>query len=191
MRRDLVQPFVKWVGGKRQLLPELEKKMPKLSNINTYYEPFIGGGALFFKLQPKKAVINDYNKELINAYQVIKDDVDDVDELINDLSKHKNEEEYFYDIREVDRKLEFVGWSDVRRASRFIYLNKTCYNGLYRVNNQGFFNSPFGRYKSPNYVNEYVLKEISLYLNENEITILSSDFSEAVRDAEKGTDFGT
>lgn len=183
MRRDLVQPFVKWVGGKRQLLPELEKKMPKLSNINTYYEPFIGGGALFFKLQPKKAVINDYNKELINAYQVIRDDVD---ELINDLSKHKNEEEYFYDIREVDRKLDFVGWSDVRRASRFIYLNKTCYNGLYRVNSQGFFNTPFGRYKAPNYVNEYVLKEISLYLNENEITILSSDFSEAVRDAKKG-----
>lgn len=182
MTRELVQPFVKWVGGKRQLLPEIKQKMPKIKQGNTYYEPFIGGGAVFFSLQPAKAVINDFNSELINTYRVIKNDVES---LISDLHSHENEEEYFYSIREVDRKLDFVGWSDIRRASRFIYLNKTCYNGLYRVNSQGFFNTPFGRYKSPNYINEYVLREVSLYLNENEIAIFNGDFADAVIDAKR------
>lgn len=182
MKRELVQPFVKWVGGKRQLLSDIKMNMPKLNKSNTYYEPFVGGGAVFLKLQHNKAVINDYNDELINTYKVIKNNVED---LIEDLKTHDNVPSYFYDIREKDRSLEFVAWSNVKRASRFIYLNKTCYNGMYRVNQQGFFNTPFGRYKNPNIVNEHVLREVSLYLNENDILIKTGDFYDAVVDAKR------
>lgn len=122
-KNKLAQPFLKWAGGKRQLLPEIRKYIPK--KINTYYEPFLGAGAVLFDIQPKKAVINDVNTELINTYIAIRDHVD---ELINDLKKHKNEKEYFYAIRDLDRKEEFKELSLVEKASRIIYLNKTCFN---------------------------------------------------------------
>lgn len=138
-----------------------------------YYEPFIGGGALFFDLQPKNAVINDYNEELINVYKVIKDNPE---ELIEDLKKHKNTAEYFYELRSIDRKPSFSKLTNIERASRIIYLNKTCYNGLYRVNNAGEFNSPFGRYKNPNIVNEPTIKAVSKFLRTAKIQILSSDY---------------
>ena len=138
------RPFLKWAGGKRQLLAELQSRVPE--SYSTYYEPFVGGGALFFKLRPKRAYLSDLNPELINAYEVIKASVD---RLIRDLKKHVYEEEYFYTIRNVDRTGAFQKWSDVRRASRLIYLNKTCFNGLYRVNSKGHFNAPFGRYTDP------------------------------------------
>lgn len=180
-KNKLVQPFLKWAGGKRQLLPEINKYIPK--KFNTYYEPFVGAGAVLFHLQPKKAVINDINKELINTYIAIRDHVD---ELIESLRKHKNEKEYFYKIRDLDRKKEYDNISMVERASRIIYLNKTCYNGLFRVNSQGFFNVPFGNYKNPNIVNEIVLRAVHKYLNSNNITILNVDFEEAVENAKKG-----
>lgn len=138
------KPFVKWVGGKTQLLPELVKRVP--GDINRYYEPFVGGGALFFRLQPHRACLTDSNPALVNLYTVIRDKVD---ELVKDLDKHIYDEEYFYKIRSVDRTAEYEHWTDVQRASRFIYLNKTCYNGLYRVNSKGQFNAPFGRYTNP------------------------------------------
>ncbi|MDE1549982.1 DNA adenine methylase [Jeotgalibaca caeni] len=183
MKRELAQPFVKWVGGKRQLMPEIRSRMPKEDSITTYYEPFLGGGAVFLDLQPIKAVVNDYNSELINAYQVIQKNVE---ELIEDLSKHENTEAYYYDIRAVDRTPEYKSWSNIQRASRLIYLNKTGYNGLYRVNSQGFFNTPYGRYKNPNIKNENVLRELNAYFNESKIKFLTGDFEEALKNIRKG-----
>jgi DNA adenine methylase len=178
---NVIQPFLKWAGGKRQLLPILTSYVPK--NYNDYYEPFLGAGALFFKLQPRRAVINDNNTELINCYYVIENCLD---ELIKDLKKHKNEEEYFYHIRNMDRTDDFCLINDIKRASRFIYLNKTCYNGLYRVNSKGHFNTPFGRYKNPKYVDLENLKLIQECLYNNTIAILDYDFEEAVYSAKKG-----
>ena len=178
----LVAPFLKWVGGKRQLMPSIVEHLPQNINDYKYIEPFIGGGAVLFNLQPKNAIINDFNEELINVYQVIKDNLD---ELIADLKKHKNEAEYFYSIRSLDRNGEFKKLTAVQRASRVIFLNKTCFNGLYRVNNAGEFNSPFGRYKNPNIVNEPTLKAVNKFLNSNNIEIISGDYSEILKNADK------
>lgn len=180
-KNKLVMPFLKWVGGKRQLMSEIEPLMP--SKISTYYEPFIGGGAVFLNQQPKKAVINDYNAELINVYKVVRDNVE---ELIEDLATHRNESDYFYSVRVQDRQEGFDQLSELKRASRVIYLNKTCFNGLYRVNSSGEFNTPFGRYKSPNIVNETVLRAVSNYLNNNDIALLSGDFEDALKGIRKG-----
>jgi len=180
-RNKLIAPFLKWVGGKRQLMPAIKKLIPK--GYTNYYEPFIGGGAVLFNLQPKNAVINDFNKELINVYQTIKDNPE---ELISDLKTHKNESDYFYNLRALDRQESFENLSNIKKASRVIYLNKTCFNGLYRVNNSGEFNSPFGRYKNPNIVNETTIRAVSKYLNSNNIIILNEDFAEAVEGIEKG-----
>jgi len=181
-KNKLITPFLKWVGGKRQLMPAIKELIPK--NHTNYYEPFIGGGAVLFELQPKNAVINDFNEELINVYQTIKENPE---ELISDLKTHKNESDYFYDLRALDRKDNFENLSNIKKASRVIYLNKTCYNGLYRVNNSGEFNSPFGRYKNPNIVNETTIRAVSKYLNTNKITILNGDFEEALKGIKKGS----
>jgi len=182
----LVRPFLKWAGGKRQLLPEIVKYVPKMTSKHTYYEPFLGGGALLFELQRPKAVINDSNKELINCYKVIRDSLD---ELMEELSKDKysNSETSYYEMRDLDRstkKYEIL--SEVEKAARIIYLNKTCYNGLFRVNSQGQFNVPFGRYKNPNFLDDAVLRAVNKYLNTNDITLLNQDFAEAVKDAKRG-----
>lgn len=180
-KNNLVIPFVKWAGGKRQLLPELVKRVPKFT---TYCEPFVGGGALFFCLQPKKAIINDFNKDLINTYITIQNDVES---LIQHLSTYKNDSESYYKIRELDRTPLFQRMSDTEKASRLIYLNKTCYNGLFRVNSMGEFNSPFGSYKSPNIVNEPTLRAIHNYFQNADVTFLSGDFEVAVKGLKKGT----
>jgi DNA adenine methylase len=138
------RPFVKWAGGKGQLLSELIARLPK--NYIRYFEPFVGGGALFFALQPQMATLLDINEELINVYSVVKDNLP---ELLQRLSTHVHDEEYFYGMRQADRSPEYNRWGKVKRASRFIYLNKTCFNGLYRVNSKGLFNVPFGDYKNP------------------------------------------
>lgn len=178
----LVAPFLKWVGGKRQLIPSIVAHLPKNIKEYNYIEPFIGGGAILFYLQPQNAIINDLNKELINVYEVIKDNLD---ELILDLKNHKNESDYFYQIRALDRNDNFKNLNPVRRASRIIYLNKTCFNGLYRVNNAGEFNAPFGRYKNPNIVNEPILKAVHKYLNSGNIEISNKDYSEILRGLDK------
>ena len=180
-KNNLVVPFVKWAGGKRQLLPELIKRVPKFT---TYCEPFVGGGALFFYLQPKKAIINDFNKDLINTYITIQNDVES---LIQHLSTYKNDSESYYKIRELDRTPLFHRMSATEKASRLIYLNKTCYNGLFRVNSMGEFNSPFGSYKSPNIVNEPTLRAIHNYFQNADVTFLSGDFEAAVKGLKKGT----
>ena len=177
-KNKLITPFVKWVGGKRQIISSIEVLLPKNIKDYTYVEPFIGGGAVLLHLQPKTAIVNDYNSELINVYKVIRDNNE---ELIGDLKRHKNESEYFYNIRRLDRSEYFEKLSDIERASRFIYLNKTCFNGLYRVNNAGEFNSPFGRYKNPNFINSPVIKAVSNYLNVNNIELCSGDYENILK----------
>lgn len=172
-------PIVKWVGGKRQLMFELLKNMPK--SYNRYFEPFIGGGALFFELQPDNAYISDMNEELINLYQVVRDNVDG---LLIDLKKHDISKEYFMDIRNIDRSKEYQKWSDIQKASRFIYLNRTCFNGMYRVNSQGQFNVPFGHYKNPRIIDENNLLNCSELLKKTEIKY--ADFSEILSKVQKG-----
>ena len=172
-------PIVKWVGGKRQLMFELLKNMPK--SYNRYFEPFIGGGALFFELQPENAYISDMNEELINLYSVVRGSVY---ELIVDLNKHEVSKEYFLEIRNLDRTDEYKNLSNVQRASRFIYLNRTCFNGLYRVNSQGQFNVPFGNYKNPRIVDKNNLLNCSELLKNTEINC--SDFSEILTKVKKG-----
>lgn len=181
VKNKLSQPFLKWAGGKRQLLPEIRKHIPK--KYNTYYEPFVGAGAVLFDLQPKKAVINDVNVELVNVYNVIKNNVE---ELIEDLKKHENDKDYFYAIRDLDRKPEYNELSPIEKASRLIFLNKTCFNGLFRVNSQGQFNVPFGKYKNPKIVNDIVLKAVHNYMNSNDVTIKNEDFETVVENAKKG-----
>ena len=180
----VLSPVLKWVGGKRQLLNDIIPMIPK--NCSTYVEPFIGGGAVLFELQPKKAIINDFNSELINVYTVIRDYPE---ELIKELQFHKdnNTSEHFYAVIEYDRKPEFFSqMTPVQKAARVIYLNKTCYNGLYRVNSAGQFNSPYGKYKNPNIVNETVIRAMSKYFNENNIVIKNEDFKEALKGLRRG-----
>ena len=172
-------PIVKWVGGKRQLMFELLKNMPE--NYNRYFEPFIGGGALFFELQPENAYISDMNEELINLYQVVRDNAV---ELITDLQKHDISKEYFMEIRNIDRTEEYKNWSNIQKASRFIYLNRTCFNGMYRVNSKGEFNVPFGHYKNPRILDENNLINCSNLLQKTEIK--HADFSEILKKVKKG-----
>lgn len=171
------KPFVKWAGGKRQLIDVLIANVPK--KYNTYIEPFVGGGALFFVLRPQKAVISDINAELINAYKVVKNKVND---LLASLKRQKNEEEYFYKIRAVNPQM----LTQVQRASRFIYLNKTCFNGLYRENSKGEFNAPFGRYKNPNIADASNLYAVSRYLKSEKIKIYNQDYTATTLMAKKG-----
>lgn len=184
MRKNvLVAPVVKWVGGKRQLIDDLTPLFPK--KITAYCEPFVGGGAVLFSLQPKIAYVNDINAELINIYEVIRDDVD---ALIAALSEHKNEEKYFYSIRDWDRDIEtYLQRSKVQRAARIIYLNKTCYNGLFRVNNAGEFNSPYGHYKKPNIVSAPTLRAVSNYFQSTQLTFTNTDYAEVLSNVSKGT----
>ncbi|MBE9142809.1 DNA adenine methylase [Planktothrix mougeotii LEGE 06226] len=184
-KNPLVKPFLKWAGGKRQLLPEILKYLPKNIGKTTYFEPFLGGGALLFELQPKTAIVNDSNSELINCYQVIKDDVEELIELLK-VHKAKNSKEYYDDLRGIDRLKQYSKFSKAEKAARIIYLNKTCYNGLFRVNSKGHFNVPFGRYKNPNILNEAVLRGVNDYLRQKSVTFLNRDFAEAVKDAKKG-----
>ncbi len=155
---------------------------------NTYFEPFVGGGALLFELSPKKAVINDYNKELINVYECIKDEKK-FESMCRELNHHETEhsEEYYYQTRNLDRdKKKFNKLVDYKRAARTIYLNKACFNGLYRVNSKNEFNVPFGKKLKVNTYEGQNLGIICGYLNYNDVKLLSTDFEEAVKDAKKG-----
>lgn len=182
-KNRLAAPVVKWVGGKRQLLDDFSPLFPK--QISSYCEPFLGGGAVLFHLQPRVSLVNDINADLIQMYEVIRDDVE---ALIVALSKHPNEEEHFYRVRDWDRdKEKYQKLSKVEKAARIIYLNKTCYNGLFRVNNAGEFNTPFGHYKKPNIVNEPTLRAVSTYFQKAEISFSSVDYAEVLAKVPKGT----
>jgi len=182
-KNKLVAPVLKWVGGKRQLLDTLIPLLPQ--RITTYCEPFIGGGALLFNLQPNTAYVNDINADLMLVYNVIKRDVES---LITALQDYKNEADFFYAVRDWDRdKEKYSSLSDVQKAARILYLNKTCYNGLFRVNNAGEFNSPFGNYRNPNIVNTPILRAVSSYFNTATIHLTSLDYAEVLRTLPKGT----
>lgn len=174
MEKDnLVKPIVQWVGGKRQLLPIIKKFLP--DNIEYYCEPFLGGGALFFDIQPTSGIVNDINKDLIEMYEVVKYDVDI---LIDLLRSYENTKEFYYFIRALDRDIDtYKCMSKIDRASRLIYLNKTCYRALFRVNKKGQFNSPYGYYKNVDIVNEETLRAVSKYLNNSDIQFYHEDYS--------------
>ncbi len=177
---DVPHPFLKWAGGKRQLISQFDKFFP--SKFNKYIEPFVGGGAIFFYLLPNNAILIDNNEELINCYKVIQNNVL---ELIESLKKHRNEKDYYYRIRDLDRNPEeFNKLSDVERASRTIYLNRVCYNGLYRVNSKGQFNVPFGRYKNPKICDEENLLVVNKALKN--VKIFKASFEKCLEFAEKG-----
>ena len=180
------KPFVKWAGGKRQIMNEIKKLVPE--KFNTYYEPFVGGGAVFFEIAPKKAVLNDYNSELMNVFECIKNE-NKFEKMLNELNHHEayHSEEYYYAIRNIDRdKKKFSKLADYKRAARTIYLNKACFNGLYRVNSKNEFNVPFGKKNKVNTYEGQNLGIIHCILNFNDIKLLSTDFEEAIKDAKKG-----
>lgn len=182
IKNKLVMPVVKWVGGKRQLLSVLMPLFP--ARFTTYCEPFLGGGAVLFGQQPQKAIVNDINHDLIQMYEVIRDDIEN---LIIELEKHKNESKYFYKVRDWDRdRVKYNNLSRVERAARIIYLNKTCYNGLFRVNNAGEFNTPFGYYKAPNIVNAPTLRAVSNYLREAKVVFFCCDYAEVLKNIPTG-----
>ncbi|HAS00119.1 MAG TPA: hypothetical protein DEA89_01920 [Candidatus Moranbacteria bacterium] len=178
------KPFVKWVGGKRQLLKQFRERDlyppydfdPKTA---TYFEPFVGGGAMFFDLLPKKAVLSDMNAELVTTYNVIKNDVEG---LIKKLKEHqkKNNKEYFLKVRAQD----FKKLSDVDVAARFIYLNRTCFNGMFRVNSSGQFNVPFGDNKNPLICDEENLRKAHDAMKHTKI--LHQDYGKVLEKAKKG-----
>ncbi len=180
------KPFVKWAGGKRQLIEELSKNFPK--EYGTYFEPFLGGGAVFFHILTKNPQqgcnISDLNSELIDSYTIISQRVDDLILLLQKHAKNysKNSKKYYYDVR------QNVPQNRLERTARLIFLNRTCFNGLYRVNNKGMFNVPLGRYTNPNIVNEQNLRAVSEVLNSKKISINCRDFDSILPEA-KQNDF--
>jgi DNA adenine methylase len=156
------RPFLKWAGGKNQLIQQYNRYFPK--DFQTYYEPFLGGGAVFFYLNPSSAVLTDINPELVNAYCCVRDHVE---ELIALLEVHQLNhcKEYYYEVRQWNRL------NDIEKAARFIYLNKTCFNGLYRENSKGEFNVPFGQYKNPKICNPFLLKSVSAVLEKAQVEV--------------------
>lgn len=178
-----LQPFTKWTGGKRKLLPVIKSLMPE--SYNRYFEPFIGGGALFFDLAPEDAVINDFNSELINCYQQIKSNPVELLALLTD-HKANNSKDYYLDLRSVDRDSRIIEMTNVEKAARIMYMLRVNFNGLYRVNSKNQFNVPYGRYKNPKIVDTDLILSISQYLNHNNVRILNGDFEKAIVDVDAG-----
>ena len=179
------KPFVKWAGGKRQIIDKLKQYVP--DEYNTYYEPFIGGGALLFELAPKNAVINDSNEELMNVYKCLCDE-EKFKKMCSLLNHYEIEhsEDFYYEIRNKDKnKNTYNRLSDYTKAARTIYLNKACFNGLYRVNKKNEFNVPFGKKTKVNTYEGSNLITVSNYLTMNNIKILSVDFEEAVKNVKE------
>ncbi|PTM21215.1 DNA methyltransferase [Lactobacillus sp. PFC-70] len=179
---DPLSPFIKWVGGKRQLLHEINLLKP--AEFNGYYEPFIGGGAVFLNFAPQRAVINDFNPELVNTWQVVQNNPQELLELLQ-LHEENNSKEYYLNLRSADRDGRLEKMTDVERAARFIYMNKTGFNGLWRVNQKGQNNVPYGRYKNPKICDERILLAAE-YLQNNDVTILNGDYREAIVTAKQG-----
>lgn len=170
-------PFLKWAGGKSQLMDAIKRYVP--SDFETYYEPFLGGGAVFFALTPEKAVLGDINHELINAFHVVQQHVYELMDALGRHYPHRKDSDYFYTLRKINP--DTLG--DVDRAARLIFLNKTCYNGLYRVNSKGEFNVPFGRYSNPQLYNKDNLMACSAALKGKLLT--SGDYRDILAYARK------
>jgi len=185
-KKDIqARPFLKWVGGKAQLLSQFEQYYPK--DFNNYLEPFIGGGAVFFNMNPTKAHINDVNVTLISAYKNIKNKPEEIMKILKKLENEyrkndiEGQSELFYKIRE-----QFNGLSDdeLKKSAYLIFLNKTCFNGMYRENSKGGFNTPFGKYKNPTILDQDNILRVSEVLKNTKLTSVS--FDKAVADAKKG-----
>jgi DNA adenine methylase len=170
-------PFLKWAGGKGRLLKQYDPYFPPRNEIRHYYEPFIGGAAVFFYLQPQEATLSDINNKLVDAYRIVQQNVEG---LIRLLKEHKNEKEYFYRVRSLDP----ANLSPKEQAARLIFLNKTCYNGLYRENQGGRFNVPFGRYKNPRICDEQRLRTASTVLQG--VNLREAEFDQALSNAVPG-----
>ena len=177
-KENYVTPILKWAGGKTQLLPEIMARMPE--SYNKYIEPFIGGGALFFRLNADKAVIADSNPELVNMYRVI---AEHGDRVIEALQGYRNDEEMFYEVRAKD----WTKCDTIEAAARMIYLNHTCFNGLYRLNRKGQFNTPYGRYKNPTICNAEKIIAAAEVLKNAEI--VCGDYLDVLKKYAKKGDF--
>lgn len=181
-----MEPILKWAGGKRQLLPELKKYItPELLKGHSLIEPFVGGGSVFLSMEHDSVIINDYNSELINVYKRIKHNPFRLIEKL-ELYKKNHSKEFYYKIRELDRLPDYDKMSAIDKAARTIYLNRTCFNGLYRVNSNGFFNVPIGRYSNPDIVQKDKIVSIHNYLYQKNITIICGDFEKSVERAIPG-----
>lgn len=181
--KDMIYPFLKWAGGKRQLLPYIKQCLPP--KFNRYYEPFIGGGAVLFGIRPQNAIINDINKALINTYKCVKEYplklISELDKLDNvQIEDYK---QYYYEQRAIFNNKLLKSEYDIKLAAIFIFLNKHCYNGLYRVNSKGLFNVPFNNKNNISYHRENILA-VSSYLQS--VIILEGDFEEACQNAKAG-----
>ncbi|WP_283272104.1 Dam family site-specific DNA-(adenine-N6)-methyltransferase [Spiroplasma sp. SV19] len=176
-----MKPLLKWVGGKRWLIPEFEKKLNSVIKFNkdenSYFEPFVGAGAIFFRIKPKNAVINDYNWELINLYTQVKEKPLELINILKEMVKKLEvNQTYYYEIRNWDRSEKWINILDIEKAARTIFLNKSCFNGLYRVNQSGQFNVPIGKNNISNILDIDNLLEVSKYLNNNNIIMKNDDF---------------
>lgn len=183
MSNSRVAPFVKWAGGKRQLIPQIRERMPK--KYEDYYEPFVGGGAVIFDLLPANALINDINKALINTYRQIRDIPEKFIADVNRLDKEMPEDgrAYYYSLRELYNDKLMKSEYDLELASLFVFINKHCFNGLYRVNGKGLFNVPYNNSRRAS-IDEEAIMEISKYLKD--VKIVDGDFEEACEDAKRG-----
>jgi DNA adenine methylase len=188
-----LKPPLKWAGGKRQIINELAERMPK--KFNKYFEPFIGAGALFFEIKPENSTVNDINFEISNLYKVlsVKSKTLKLIELLKDYEKKHNElknleskSEFFYKVRALDREESFKNSQDYEVLARTIYLNKTCFNGIFRLNSEGYFNVPFGKKEIVNLFDKNNIDSINYFLESNKVTILNGDFEIALRDVSKG-----
>ena len=181
-------PFVKWAGGKTQLLSQYEPHFP--ANLRRYIEPFAGGGAIFFhlynqgRLKGKQVFLMDTLEELINCYRIIQDQVEALIAALQAHEAHRGDADYYYEVRAWDRRPDYAGRGDVERAARFIFLNRTCYNGLYRVNRRGQFNVPLGRYHNPTICDAGNLRAVHQALQA--VTLLEDDFTHCLALAEPG-----
>lgn len=184
MNKLKISPFVKWAGGKKQLLERLEERMPK--TYGRYYEPFIGGGALLLHIQPKSAVINDVNEQLLNVYQQLKVDAETVISILNELDSVECDKEHYLKMREEYNKKIAAQTLDAECAALTIWINKHCFNGLYRVNSKGLFNVPYNNKVGGASMSEDNLRGIGLYLNSNDVKIRKGDFEDACADIQAG-----
>jgi len=180
-----LKPFVKWAGGKTQILLKIKELMPE--KYNNYFEPFVGGGSLFFNIAPVRAVINDSNEDLILVYKCFKKQ-SDYEQLLNLLKEHemKHSKEYYYQIRDMDRLECYKNLSSVVRAARMVYLNKACFNGLYRVNSQGYYNVPSGQKNNVNTYNLDNMEHLRKYFSNNKISVMNKDFEKVALKAKRG-----
>lgn len=183
--KSILKPFVKWAGGKTQVLSRIKDYMP--TSFNQYFEPFIGGGALFFDITPTKATINDSNTELMITYKCFQDS-NDYMMMIDEIKKHEqnHSEDYYYLVRDMDREENYTTLPNHIKAARLIYLNKACFNGLYRVNAKGYFNVPSGKKEKVKAYDKELFDNLHEFLSNKSIRIMNTDFKEAVKNANEG-----